>query len=76
VDPDRCPYDPEDSAERYCLRRMGADEATVFAAHCGTCASCAALLAREVEIVGLMRAAERGLRRKQPNKNPVRTRAK
>ena len=58
-----CPAAPEDSAERYCLGRMSSAEAKGFERHVASCDRCAAAVRREREIVRLMRAAGRGMRR-------------
>jgi hypothetical protein len=39
---------------------MAEEEAKQFEQHCDACAKCAAILVREMAIMGLMRAAGRG----------------
>ena len=52
----RCPRNPEYSAERYCLGRLSPHQAIRFKRHCAVCRGCAGVLARENEVVALMRA--------------------
>jgi hypothetical protein len=57
VDP--CPIDPEDHAERYCRNEMPEEEAKEFELHCKGCPQCAAILAQEMFVAAMMRAARR-----------------
>src|ERR1044071_5629917 len=61
----RCPRNPEDSAERYWLRRLSPHPSIRVKRHCKVGRRCAAVLAREREVVALMRAAGVALRRQR-----------
>lgn len=55
---ERCPADPEETAEAHLLGNLSPDEARTFEKHCGNCSSCAAILAYVVA----MKQAEQRLR--------------
>jgi hypothetical protein len=55
VDP--CAHDSDDSAERYAWDLMPEPEAKEFELHCDTCATCSAVLVRELAVMYLVRTA-------------------
>jgi hypothetical protein len=58
--PDRCPADPEETAEAYLLHHLTPAEVQAFEDHCITCARCAEILEQtERYVIAMKRAAER-----------------
>jgi hypothetical protein len=67
VDPfDPCPPDPEGCAERYCRSQIPEEEAREFEQHCKGCPQCAAILAQEMFVTAMMRAARRAQSPEKP----------
>jgi anti-sigma factor RsiW len=62
--PDRCPVDPEEVAELYCLDRLSPEDRQVFEEHYIGCPQCAEAVQKSQEYVDAMRDAARRIRRK------------
>lgn len=57
MDPDRCPRDPEETAEFYLLGMLRPEDAAAFEDHYLTCAACAAMVEKTDQFVTALRAA-------------------
>jgi hypothetical protein len=62
-DPDRCPADPDEVAEAYCMGTLDRATATAFEDHYITCDGCAEIVEATEHYVRAMKVAAQRLRR-------------
>ena len=65
-DPDRCPPDPEETAEQYIRGTLSAADARVFEDHVIGCARCSEVAEKTEQFIRAMRSAARQLTEAAP----------
>jgi anti-sigma factor RsiW len=64
--PDRCPSDPVDVAELYCLNRLSPEDKLAFEDHYMTCSKCAEEVEKAQKFIEAAKAVARRLKQDKP----------